>query len=109
MPALRYRRPPGNDAGTFGERILDMAIDLLDRGPVDHRADGDAGLGAGTDLQGVDAGDELRGEGVVDAGLHEDAVGAHAGLAAIAEFRRERALDGEVEVGIVEDDEGRVA
>ena len=50
-------------------------------------------------------GDEL----VEDAGLHEDAVGADAGLARVAELRRHRARDRLLEVGVIEDDERRVA
>ena len=46
---------------------------------------------------------------VVDAGLDEEAVGAHAGLPGVAIFGDHRALDRPVDVGIVEDDEGRVA
>src|SRR5690606_14575826 len=48
-------------------------------------------------------------ESVVYPRLHIDAVRAHAGLAGIAEFRCDRTLDGRVEIGIVEDDEGRIA
>ena len=52
---------------------------------------------------------QLRGEGVVDAVLHQDAVGADAGLAGVAVLGGDRALDRGVEVGVVEHDEGRVA
>jgi hypothetical protein len=63
-----------------------MLLDLLDRCRIDHRADRDALLGARPDLHGLDALRKLRGESVVDAGLHQDAVSADAGLAAIAEL-----------------------
>ena len=43
------------------------------------------------------------------AALDVDAVGGGAGLAHVAHLRRERGVDGGVEVGVVEDDEGRVA
>jgi hypothetical protein len=46
---------------------------------------------------------------VVHAGLHVEAVGADAGLAGVAVLADHRAFDGAVEVGVVEDDEGRVA
>ena len=42
-------------------------------------------------------------------GLHVDAVGADAGLPGVAELRGDRALDRRIEIGVVEDDEGRVA
>ena len=48
-------------------------------------------------------------EGVVDLVLHVQAVGADAGLAGVAVLADHRALDGAVDVGVVEDDEGRVA
>jgi hypothetical protein len=51
----------------------------------------------------------LRGEGVVHAVLHQQPVGADAGLAGVAVLRGDRALDRGVEVGVVEDDERRVA
>ncbi|MNM72426.1 hypothetical protein D3C81_841200 [compost metagenome] len=41
--------------------------------------------------------------------LHVDAVRAHAGLAAVAELGRHQAVHGGVQVGIVKDDERRVA
>ena len=44
-----------------------------------------------------------------DAALHERAIGAHAGLAGVAVLGDHGALDGAVEVGVVEDDEGCVA
>ena len=46
---------------------------------------------------------------VVNAVLGVDAVGADAGLAHVAEFGLDRALDGGVDMGVVEDDERRVA
>ena len=51
----------------------------------------------------------LSAEGVVDAFLDQDAVRADAGLARVAELADHRALNGRVQVGVVEDDEGRVA
>jgi hypothetical protein len=52
---------------------------------------------------------ETPGEGVIDAVLHQDAVGVDAGLAGVAVFGRDRALDRHLDVGVVEDDERRVA
>ena len=46
---------------------------------------------------------------VIHAALHIDAVGAHAGLAGVAEFAGNRAGDGSIDVGIVEHDKRRVA
>src|SRR3546814_3201477 len=52
---------------------------------------------------------ELFGEGVVDPFLHQDAVGTDAGLAGVAELGDHGTLDGGIEVGVVEHQEGRVA
>src|SRR6266852_2772988 len=52
---------------------------------------------------------EALGEGVVDAVLHQDAVGAHTGLAGIPIFRGDGTLDRPLDVGVVKDDERRVA
>ena len=52
---------------------------------------------------------EALGERVVNARLHVEAVGAHAGLPGIALLRGERAGHRGLDVGIVEHDERRVA
>ena len=54
-------------------------------------------------------GDQLLGERLVDAVLHQQAVRAHAGLPGVAVLGRDRARDRGVEVGVVEHDERRVA
>ena len=69
----------------------------------------DARFEAVADLHRADCLGESLGEGVVDAVLHQDAVGADAGLAGVAVFRGDRALDRGIDIGVVEDDERRVA
>ena len=69
----------------------------------------DALLEAATDLELGHRVDEGGCEGVVDARLHVDAVRADAGLARGAELGGDGPGDGGGEVGVVEDDEGRVA
>ena len=91
------------------DRIRNVPLGLLDRRLVDQRALGDALLGAVADLHRLDLGGELVDEGVVNAVLHVDAVGADAGLAHVAIFRHHGAVDRGVDVGIVEHDERRVA
>ncbi len=49
------------------------------------------------------------GKAVVNAGLHEDAVGAYARLPGVAIFGGHGAGDGLIEIGIVEYDQRRVA
>ena len=98
----------GEHRRSLGQRVLDVAVDLLDGGGVDHRPDLDAGRGARPDLDRPHPRREALGEGVVHAGLHQDAVGADAGLPAVAELRGDRPFHRRVEIGIVEDDEGRI-
>ncbi len=52
---------------------------------------------------------QRRDEAIVNSGLHQDAIGADAGLSGVAEFRCHRAGDGLREIGVVEDDHRRVA
>ncbi|NSX89162.1 helix-turn-helix transcriptional regulator [Agrobacterium tumefaciens] len=86
-----------------------MGADFRDRRLVDHRANGDARFRSGANAHGVDAIRQLLRKGVINAGLHQNPVGADAGLATVAEFRNQRAFNGKIEIGIVEHDEGRIA
>ena len=86
-----------------------MLFDLFHRGHVDHRSLlGTFGQAVGH-LELQDGGGEFGGEGVIDAFLNQQAIDADAGLAGIAVFRGHRAGDRRVEIGILEDDERRVA
>jgi hypothetical protein len=51
---------------------------------------------------------ESLGKGVIDAVLHQDAVGADAGLAGVAVFRGDGTLDRHLDIGVVEDDDFRM-
>src|SRR6516162_7094675 len=95
--------------GAFLDRVGDVRLDLLDRLHVDQRADHGTRLKPVGHLHGTGGLGQPFGEGVVDAVLHQDAVGAHAGLAGIPVFRGDRTLDRHLYIGIVEDDERRVA
>ncbi len=99
----------GEHARASGQRVGDVGLDLGQRLRVDERALHHAGLGAGADRHGLHLFRQPRGEGLVDAVLHQQAVGADAGLAGVAVLRGERTLHRGVEVGVVEDNEGRVA
>ncbi len=109
LPAPRHRPATRRQLCALGNRVFDVAVDLVDRSLIDHRANCDAGLRPRAYLHRVDAGAELLGEGVIDAGLHENSVGADAGLPAIAELRRDRAFHRKIEIGVVENDEGGIA
>ena len=85
--------------------------DLLDRRLLDQRADVDVrGSRPSATTEPRDAASVSRcQEVVVDRVLDEDPVGRDAGLAGVAVLAEQRAGDGGVEVGVVEDDERRVA
>ncbi|MNK46889.1 hypothetical protein D3C87_656840 [compost metagenome] len=93
----------------MGRGVGDVFLHLFHRVAVDQRALRHAVGEAVADLHGVDLGHQALGDFLVDAGLHVDAVGAHAGLAGIAVLRGQDAVDRAVQVGVVEHDEGRVA
>jgi hypothetical protein len=59
------------------------------------------------DLEGADSFSELPGKGVIDAGLNIETIGADAGLSGVTVFRGNGPADRRINVGIVEDDEGR--
>ena len=104
--ACRRRRP----WPPLATRVGDMLLDLGDRLVVDQRALLHAVLRRPLPTLSLPAAAaSLLGESVVDAGLDVEAVGADAGLAGVAELGGDRALDRAVEVGVVEDDERRVA
>ena len=86
-----------------------VGLDLGDRLFVDQRPLVTVATQAVTDAQFGDPLGQALGEGVVDAGLHEEAVGADTGLPGIAILADQRTLDRRVEVGVVEDDERRIA
>src|SRR5258708_519806 len=97
------------DFCSFGLGVADVAFDFLDGGFVKERTVGGAGFGAGSGLERSDGGGEFGGEGIVDAVLDEDAVGADAGLAGVAILGGDGAFDGGIEVGVFKNDEGGVA
>ncbi len=98
-----------DDRAALVQRVLQQAFHLAHRLLLDERAGDDARLHAVADLQRLGGGGELLHEGVIDARLHIEAVGAHAGLAGITILGGDGAFHRLVEVGIVEHDEGRIA
>ena len=107
--AGRIERTAGEDFRALLDGVADERLDLLDRRLVDQRADRGAGFHAWTDGELVDRLDEGRREAVVDAGLHQDAIGADAGLAGIAVFEAMAPATAWLEIGVVEHDKRRVA
>ena len=82
---------------------------MRDGGFVNERANVRAFVHAVADFQFFHFRREFGGKLVIHAVLDVEAVGADAGLPRVAEFAGQRALYGGVDVGIVENDERRVA
>ncbi len=102
-PPPRMTSPPLAVASSICSCTLSTASALIS-GP---RCD--AIVKAVADLHLADRGLQLFGEGVIDARLHVNPVGADAGLAVVAEFAQDRAFDGCIQIGVVKHDERRVA
>src|SRR5690349_15021235 len=81
-----------DDLRAFADGVGDVLLGLLHALLVDERPDHHAGLVAGADLEAFYFLGELGGELVVDAVLYVEAVGADAGLAGVAIFRRQCSL-----------------
>ena len=90
-------------------RILDVLDSLAHGRLVDQRTLFDAGLAAVADAQAAHGRTERLDERVVDAILHVDAIGAHAGLPHVAELGRHRAGHGCRDVRVVEHQHRRIA
>ena len=81
--ALRGPLAAGDDLDAPLQGVDDVRLDLLDRLHVDQGADHRTRLEPVGDLHRAGGLGEALDEGVIDAVLHQDAVGAHAGLARI--------------------------
>ncbi|VTR69300.1 hypothetical protein DESC_740039 [Desulfosarcina cetonica] len=96
-------------AGTARKGVVDVMGHLVHGGAVDQRSLLHAGGHAVSHLEGFHGGHQPAGEFVVNTGLHEQPVGAHAGLPGVAVFGDHGPFHGPVQVGVVEDDERCVA
>ncbi|GAB5463993.1 MAG: hypothetical protein HoeaKO_40840 [Hoeflea alexandrii] len=99
----------GQNLGALRLGILDVLDNLCHRVFADQWAGGHAVTETVADLHLANGSGEFFGKRVIDAGLHVDPVGADAGLAVVAVFRDHRAFDRGIEIGVVEDDERRIA
>ncbi|MEH0631366.1 hypothetical protein QBA36_41655 [Streptomyces stelliscabiei] len=98
-----------DDDGTTGHGVLDEAADLVHRAGVGQRAELGVLPVRSTHTDGGDPFAQRRGERVGDSLLDQEPVGADTGLAPQPHLRDHRFTDREVEVGVVEDQERRVA
>lgn len=95
--------------GSELDGVFDKARNSLRSDGGDQRAMRSLLVEAVPHLELADGLLELADELGVDALLHEDAVGADAGLAGGLELADDGAVEGQVQVGVVEDDEGSVS
>ena len=107
--ACRVARAAGNYFAASGERVGQVFFHFGQRGLINQRAAFRAVFQAVAHFQVACRLGEFADKFVIHAALHIDAVGAHAGLAGVAEFAGNRAGDGGIEIGIVEHDKRRVA
>ena len=70
----------------FGHRITDMAFHFFQALHINQRALGDAIIRAIANLHLFDLSGQGGGEGIINAGLHKDPVGANTSLASVTEF-----------------------
>ena len=101
--------PRRSGAPERGACIGGVGLNLGQGSLVDQGALLDTGVESRSDLQLSGAHCQFVNELVVDGFLRVEAIGAHAGLACIAVFGRQRSLDRRIEVGVVEHDERGVA
>lgn len=96
-------------ASALGDGILHVLVDLCHRSAVNQRAVCGLAVEAVADLECLDDVDDALDKLLVDAAVDKDAVGAYAGLASDSELASNQVLHCFIEVGVLEDDEGRVA
>jgi hypothetical protein len=90
--------------GAFLEADVDVAVDLFQRGLVDHWTDGRWREKAIADFQLPDAIEQQLGERAAHAPVHDDAARSRTPLAAGAKCAPHDTIDGKREVGVVEHD-----
>ena len=99
----------GNNPGTLVERILNMLLDLLNRRHIDQRSLLRFAFETRADAHLVAGRSELFSKFVIHPILDQKAVCADAGLPCIAVFRGHCSVNRRIHIGIVENDERRVA
>ncbi len=99
----------GQHLGAFRRRILDQAIDILDRPFVHHGPQLDAGLETRTDLERRHCRGEFIGEFLIDAFVRIEAIRRRARFAAVTHLRDHRAHHRGVDIRVVEHEKRRVA
>ena len=101
--------PALHDLAALARRILDVCGDFADGAVMDQGTMRDAFREPAADFEALDLLCEERGEFLVDALLHVDPVRAYTRLARAPELAGDGTRNGRLEIGIVKDDEGRIA
>ncbi len=104
-----WRLPPMTSRAPCASASATLLLDLDDGAFMPQRPDLASILKPCADLQRADAGGKGLGEGIGDAPLDEDAVGGKAILAGCGELGVDGDLDRFCDIGVVEDDQRRVA
>ena len=102
--ACRMPRAASCHFAAVGERVGQVFFHFGQRGFINQRAAFCADFQAVAHFQVACCLGEFAHKFVIHAALHINAVGAHAGLACVAEFAGNRAGDGGFKIGIVEHD-----
>ena len=105
----RARPPPATTRAPAFTASAMIALDLAAPAAADDRAHLHRRVEAVAELQRLRARGEAVDEGVVQALVDEEAVGGDADLAGVGELGRHRDVQRRLEVGVVVDDERRVA
>ena len=109
QPAQRMRLPPHQDLASARQGICHVLFHLFNRGGLNERSNLHPSRKAVANLElSHPFGQALR-EGLVNARLHINAIGADAGLTSVSKLRGQGPLHGCIQVCVVEDDEGRIA
>ena len=99
----------GYDFGALGERVGKMSFHFGEALLVDQRPDIYTSISAAPDLQCRHFRFHYFGKGVIYGSLHINPVGGHTGLSGVAIFGLHQTLGGGIQIGIIEDDERRIA
>jgi len=96
------------DLSALADSILDMSLDLLNGSRIDKRTDLDALIHTVAHLQCRNGFSHLFGKSVVNAGMHQETVRRDASLSSIAHLAHHGLLHSQLDIRIIEDDEGSV-
>ncbi len=94
---------------TFGLALFDIGHDLVALGRIDQRSEMNFRIERIAEPDGLRARGQAVEELLLDAALHENARAIGADLAGRIEIAEERAADGIFHIGVVENDQGRLA